>query len=336
MRQASPILDRYLHELGKLPLLTAAQEVALAKRIESADKATLDAIVACPVAKQELRRAGARAKLPLERRVVRRIEEHLRAAGDTVALEAIESARRASDAIKAEFVAANLRLVVTLARKHMNHGLDFLDLLQEGNTGLMRAVEKFDHRRGYRFSTYAMWWVRQSMSRAISDKGQSIRLPIHLVETQRKITRAAQRFVQVHGREPSEADLAAATGIEEHKVRAVVSSSRKAVSLDAPMGPESEARVGDFVPDHTVPTPDETLARSRASNATRRLLERLTPRERRVLRLRFGIDEKTDRTLEEVGRELDLTRERIRQIETQALRKLKLPADLAKLRTYLE
>ena len=267
----------YLKEIGKVPLLTAEQEIDLAKRLEEGDEN----------AKQQL-------------------------------------------------AEANLRLVVSIAKRYVGRGMLFLDLIQEGNLGLIKAVEKFDYRKGFKFSTYATWWIRQAITRAIADQARTIRIPVHMVETINKLIRVSRQLLQENGREPTPDEIAREMNISEAKVREIIKIAQEPVSLETPIGEEEDSHLGDFIQDEDAPAPAEAASFALMKEQLMDVLDTLTPREEKVLRLRFGLDDGHQRTLEEVGKEFNVTRERIRQIEAKALRQLRHPSRSKKLRDYLD
>ena len=267
----------YLKEIGKVKLLSAEEEIELAKRMEQGDE---------------------------------------------------EAKKKLSE--------ANLRLVVSIAKRYVGRGLLFLDLIQEGNLGLIKAVEKFDYRKGYKFSTYATWWIRQAITRAIADQARTIRIPVHMVETINKLIRVSRQLLQELGREPSPEEIAEELKMPEERVREILKISQEPVSLETPIGEEEDSHLGDFIQDDNVPVPADAAAATLLREQLDEVLSTLTEREQKVLRLRFGLDDGRQRTLEEVGREFNVTRERIRQIEAKALRKLRHPSRSRKLRDYLD
>ena len=299
----------YLKEIGKVPLLSADEEINIAMRMEKGDEA-----------KQML-------------------ESGINADGKPLTDEEKKQCQAAIDdgtQAKRLLAEANLRLVVSIAKRYVGRGMLFLDLIQEGNLGLIKAVEKFDYRKGYKFSTYATWWIRQAITRAIADQARTIRIPVHMVETINKLIRVSRQLLQEYGREPTPEEIAKAMGISEAKVREIIKIAQEPVSLETPIGEEEDSHLGDFIPDDDAPAPAEAASHALMREQLWDVLNTLPPREEKVLRLRFGLDDGNQRTLEEVGREFKVTRERIRQIEAKALRKLRHPSRSKKLKDYLE
>ena len=297
----------YLKEIGKVPLLTAAEEIDLAMKIEAG-----------VAAGEQLEKADA-GEIELERRDLRRLTRI-----EEVGFDA-----------KQQLIEANLRLVVSIANRYVGRGMLFLDLIQEGNLGLIRAVEKFDYRKGFKFSTYATWWIRQAITRAIADQARTIRIPVHMVETINKLVRIQRQLLQELGREPTPKEIGDVMGLPEERVREIQKISQEPVSLETPIGEEEDSQLGDFIEDDAAVVPPDAASFSMLQEQLGKVLDGLAERERKVISLRFGLEDGHPRTLEEVGREFGVTRERIRQIESKTLVKLRHPSRSSKLKDYL-
>ena len=306
----------YLKEIGKVPLLSAEEEINLAQRMEAGNVAT-----------EKIQLLKARMEETEDEAEKAEIQEEIKAMQKVIDL--------GSDA-KKRLAEANLRLVVSIAKRYVGRGMLFLDLIQEGNLGLIKAVEKFDYRKGYKFSTYATWWIRQAITRAIADQARTIRIPVHMVETINKLIRVSRQLLQELGREPSPEEIAAEMNMPVDRVREILKISQEPVSLETPIGEEEDSHLGDFIKDDNVPVPADAAAFTLLKEQLEEVLGTLTEREQKVLTLRFGLEDGRARTLEEVGKEFNVTRERIRQIEAKALRKLRHPSRSRKLKDYLE
>ena len=306
----------YLKEIGKVPLLSADEEIELAQKMEAGSVA----VEKIPLLKERLAETGDEQE-----------KEEIQAEIKALQLDV----DRGSDA-KKRLAEANLRLVVSIAKRYVGRGMLFLDLIQEGNLGLIKAVEKFDYRKGYKFSTYATWWIRQAITRAIADQARTIRIPVHMVETINKLIRVSRQLLQELGREPTPEEIAEEMKMPVERVREILKISQEPVSLETPIGEEEDSHLGDFIKDDNVPGPADAATFTLLKEQLEEVLGTLTEREQKVLTLRFGLEDGRARTLEEVGKEFNVTRERIRQIEAKALRKLRHPSRSRKLKDYLE
>lgn len=337
LKELSFKVDRHMRELSDLNELFPGDKLkALIEKYEKNGDKALTELKKLKLSSEETEKLDQRLRSTVEKLLSVEQESGFKASELSTALKAIEEGECKARIAKSELIEANLRLVVSIAKKYTNRGLQFLDLIQEGNIGLMKAVDKFEYQRGYKFSTYATWWIRQAITRAIADQARTIRIPVHMIETINKLIRTSRQLVQENGREPSPEEIADRMQLPLDKVRKVLKIAKEPISLETPIGEEEDSHLGDFIEDKGVVSPIEAVIKANLSEQTSRVLATLTPREEKVLRMRFGIGEKSDHTLEEVGQDFEVTRERIRQIEAKALRKLRHPSRSKKLKSFVE
>jgi RNA polymerase primary sigma factor len=326
-------------DMAECMLKAGGKSISYLKRcLSKAPKSAKDDQVISPIGLSKSELIALKMKAENAQKVIKNVKERTNMTPRQLKarLKRIEGRIEKAKFAKSELIEANLRLVVSIAKKYTNRGLQFLDLIQEGNIGLMKAVDKFEYQRGYKFSTYATWWIRQAITRAIADQARTIRIPVHMIETINKLIRTSRYLVQEHGREPTPEEIAEKMEFPLEKVRKVLKIAKEPISLETPIGEEEDSHLGDFIEDKKVLSPGDAVVSFGLAEQTRRVLRTLTPREEKVLRMRFGIGEKADHTLEEVGRDFSVTRERIRQIEAKALRKLRHPSRSRKLKSFVE